>query len=136
MGSTYNTKQKQLILNLLSENSDSSFTCDEIEELLKDKGTPVGKSTVYRYLIRLQGEGRVRKFNENGKSAIFRYIEDKDECKGHMHLQCVECGDFIHLSCALMDEVSGHLMRDHDFTIDNSKTVLYGLCGICSKVKG
>lgn len=128
---TYNTKQKQLILDLLLTHRNSQYTCDEIEAMLKEKGTPVGKSTVYRYLLKLHEEGRVRRFTENGKSATFRYIENKAECDSHMHLKCTVCGDFIHLSCDLMNEVSNHIMKDHHFTIDNSKTVLYGVCEKC-----
>lgn len=131
MSSTYNTKQKQLILELLMSNCEKQFTCEEIEEALKIKGTPVGKSTVYRYLIKLQDEGRVRKFNEGGKSASFRFVENTDECNNHMHLKCISCGDFVHLSCELMDEVSSHLVKDHCFKLDNSKTVLYGVCEKC-----
>lgn len=136
MASTYNTKQKQLILSLLSERHNQQFTCEEIAELLKSNGTPVGKSTVYRYLMRLQSEGKVRKFTENSKSAFFRYIENTDECSGHLHLKCLACGDFVHLTCSFMDDVSSHLVKDHHFRIDNSKTILYGLCEKCSKAKG
>ena len=135
MATTYNTKQKQLILRLLSENFDQQFTCDEIAEMLKSNGTPVGKSTVYRYLLKLHAEGKVRKFTENSKSAFFRYIDNKDECNSHLHLKCLSCGEFVHLSCELMDEVSSHLIKDHHFRIDNSRTVLYGLCENCSKAK-
>lgn len=135
MAVTYNTKQKQLILSLLSENSNEQFTCEEIASMLKNNGTPVGKSTVYRYLLKLESEGKVRKFTENSKSAFFRYIKDIDGCEGHLHLKCLSCGDFVHLSCELMDEVNSHLIKDHHFRIDNSKTILYGLCENCSKVK-
>ena len=135
MASTYNTKQKQFILSLLSENADQQFTCEDIAELLKSNGTPVGKSTVYRYLLRLEEEGKVRKFNENSKSAFFRYIGNTEECKEHLHLKCLSCGDFIHLDCKLMDNVRAHLINDHHFKIDNSKTVLYGLCKNCEGEK-
>lgn len=136
MSSTYNTKQKQLILEFLSKNSEGHYTCDEIGEMLKQNGTPVGKSTVYRYLIKLQSEGKVRKFSDNGKSASFSYVENTEECSGHMHLKCLCCGEFVHLECNLMNNVSNHLKNDHQFKIDNTKTVLYGICGKCSGEKG
>ena len=137
MASTYNTKQKQLILDMLLKCKENQLSCEEIEEKLKNNGTPVGKSTIYRYLISLQNEGKVRKFtSENGKSATFSYIEDKAECSKHLHLRCLSCGEFVHLSCSLMDEISTHLVNDHKFSIDNSKTVLYGLCEKCNSSKG
>lgn len=135
MASTYNTKQKQLILALLSEKSNEQYTCEKIADMLKNNGTPVGKSTVYRYLLKLEEEGKVRKFTENSKSAFFRYIDDSDNCNSHLHLKCLSCGEFVHLSCELMDKVASHLVNDHHFRIDNSKTILYGLCENCSKAK-
>ena len=62
MSSTYKTRQKQLILSFLSENIDQQFACEDIAEILKTNGTPVGKSTVYRYLLKLEEEGKVRRF--------------------------------------------------------------------------
>ena len=59
--STYNTKQKRSILQLLEDNNDRQFSCDEITEALKNNGTPVGKTTVYRYLDILEKNGQVRK---------------------------------------------------------------------------
>lgn len=136
MSSTYKTRQKQLILSFLSENIDQQFACEDIAEILKTNGTPVGKSTVYRYLLKLEEEGKVRRFTENSsKSAFFRYIGNNDSCNEHLHLKCLSCGDFIHLDCELMDDISVHLVKDHHFKIDNSKTVLYGLCENCNQVK-
>ncbi len=136
MASTYNTKQKQLILELLLKSKEKQLSCEEIEEKLKSNGTPVGKSTVYRYLVNLQNEGKVRKLSsENGKYATFSFIENEEECSKHLHLRCLSCGEFVHLSCRLMDEVSAHLIADHKFCLDNSKTVLYGLCEKCSEAK-
>lgn len=135
MSSTYNTKQKQFILKLLSDNSEKQYTCDDIEDALRNKGTPVGKSTVYRYLTKLQSEGKVRKFNEDGKVSFYRFVENEDECNHHIHLKCVSCGDFIHLSCDFMNEINSHLIKDHKFSLDNSKTVLYGTCEKCGLCK-
>ena len=136
MASTYKTKQKHLILSFLSENTDHQFACEDIAEILKRNGTPVGKSTVYRYLLKLEEEGKVRRFAENGnKSVFFRYIGNNCDCNQHLHLKCLSCGDFIHLDCELMNNVSTHLVKDHNFKIDNSKTVLYGLCKNCDNTK-
>ena len=132
----YNTKQKQLILDLFLSNKEKQFTCEEIEEQLKQKGTPVGKSTVYRYILKLQSEGKVRKFtDESLKSATYSFVENKEECSQHLHLKCLDCGEFVHLNCHITQEVTAHLINDHKFCLDNSKTVLYGLCEKCSAIK-
>lgn len=132
--SSYNTKQKQLILNFLKNNHHRLLTCDEISENMKRNGTPVGKTTVYRYVLKLKDEGMVRRIiDENDKIARFQYIDEALDCDGHMHLRCLSCGDFHHLSCDFMEGVSRHLSEHHSFRIDNKKTVIYGLCEKCSE---
>ncbi|MBQ3136148.1 MAG: transcriptional repressor [Clostridia bacterium] len=133
MNGTYNTRQKKLIEGFLKENLSSQYTCDEISEMLKQKGTPVGKTTVYRCVERLTHEGKVRKIvGVASKSAQYQYIDEEMNCSGHMHLKCLNCGEFIHLGCDFLDGVNEHIYIHHRFKIDNSKSVLYGLCDKCS----
>lgn len=134
MNSTYNTRQKKIIEIFLKENSGEQYTCDEISEKLKNEGTPVGKTTVYRYIEKLTAEGKVRKITGGlSKSAHYQYIDEKMNCNSHMHLKCLKCGKFIHLSCDFLDGITEHVYKQHCFRIDNSKTVIYGLCDKCSE---
>ena len=131
---TYNTKQKQIILAFLKNNSSEQFSCESLSDMLKETGTPVGKTTVYRYLEKLTESGQVRKITGgNSKSALYQYIAEEMNCHSHMHLKCLRCGDFIHLGCDFMHSVSEHLSEHHHFKVDNSRTVLYGICGKCSE---
>ena len=133
MNGTYNTKQKSLIENFLKDNLDSQFTCEQIADSLKEMNTPVGKTTVYRCVEKLSSEGVIRKITGGAsKSAYFQYIDKSMNCEGHMHLKCLKCGEFIHLGCDFLNNVSEHIQQHHNFKIDNSKTVLYGLCEKCS----
>lgn len=130
--STYNTKQKQLIKDIITGYSESQLTCEEISDLLKEKGTPVGKTTVYRFLERLCENGEVRKLTDtNGKSAAYQYIDKNLNCEGHLHLRCTECGKIFHLGCEFMNGVGEHIKKHHRFEIDNSKTVILGTCENC-----
>ena len=131
---SYRTKQRSVILECLQENSNTAFTIDEIVELLKNKGEPVGRTTVYRYIENLTKSGEVRRFAEGGKkSSTFQYMNHHKECEEHMHLKCVSCGKLIHLSCDFMNEVCSHIMTHHNFKVDNSKTTILGLCEECNK---
>ena len=132
---TYNTKQKQLIFELLNKNSDTQFTCDEISDLLKKERTPVGKATLYRHLDKLCYDGFVRKFFDS-KSAKFQFVDKNMNCDNHMHLKCTQCGKLIHLGCEFMNTVGSHIKEHHNFNIDNSKTVLLGVCDHCSEKIG
>lgn len=131
---TYKTKQKELILDCLKKNSHTSITAKEIEENLAHSNILVGKSTIYRYLEKLIESGEIRKFvNDDSKSASFQFVGKEHDCHGHMHLKCINCGSFLHLSCNYMASVNEHILEHHNFTIDNSKTILLGICDNCNK---
>lgn len=131
---TYNTKQKQLISQILTDNMSKDLTCDEIADILKKNGTPVGKATLYRFLENLSQKGLVRKTVSAGtKSATFQLVDKEMCCDSHLHLKCTECGKLIHLGCDFMNGVSSHLLEHHKFKIDNSQTVILGVCENCGK---
>ncbi len=131
--STYNTKQKRSIMQLLEDNKDRQFSCDEITDALKSNGTPVGKTTVYRFLDSLERKGQVRKYTDSySKISSFQYIDEQLNCQEHMHLKCVCCGGLVHLGCEFMSEVGKHILEHHKFRVDNSKTVILGVCESCN----
>lgn len=135
----YKTKQRDLILNYFIENNDRHVTAEEVVEYLKDQGTSVGKSTVYRYLEKLVSQGIVRRFFiEEGYGACYQYIGNNEQCHEHFHLKCLSCGALLHIECDFLVEAERHIVNDHGFIIDNTKTVLYGLCDKCKdpEIKG
>lgn len=132
--STYNTKQKKLVLDIFLNNRFSQLSCDDITYMLVKNGTPVGKTTVYRQLEKLINEGKIKKLNpHNGKSFLYQFVDADMKCENHMHLRCINCGKYVHLSCDFMSQVSTHILEHHNFTVDNSKTEILGLCHDCIK---
>lgn len=130
--STYNTKQKKLVLELVRDNARKQLSCDEITYLLLQNGTPVGKTTVYRQLEKLVADGVLKKFNsQNTKSYLYQYIDTSLHCEEHMHLRCIKCGKYEHLSCDFMKSVAEHISQHHDFAVSNSRTEIMGICGSC-----
>ena len=131
---TYNTRQKQIIYEFLSNNSDVFMSCDEILDSLKASGSPVGKATLYRFLDSLVLSGDVRKVVDSSKKSASYQMLDKDKnCHDHMHLKCTDCGKITHLGCEFMSSVGAHILEHHNFKIDNSRTLIYGLCSECSE---
>lgn len=130
---SYKTKQRSQILNCLIENKEKHLTADEITDALKQKGVDVGKTTIYRTLEKLLEDGSVRKYIcEEGKSACFQYVDGNENCHRHFHLKCVKCGKLIHLECDYLSDLEQHIFEHHKFTVDNTKTVLYGICEECN----
>lgn len=128
----YNTKQRELVLQCIKDCA-GHITALEIVRKLDDEGTPVGIATVYRQLDKLVKSNIIRKFTSlDGESACYQIISELHRCDEHFHLKCTGCGDLIHMDCDFMDEMDEHIKSHHGFTVDSSKTVLYGCCKKCS----
>ena len=67
--------------------------------------------------------------------ALATNIENSDECLEHFHLKCIECGKLIHIDCNYMKSLDEHILQHHGFKVDNSRTVLYGICNSCNEKK-
>ena len=128
----YRTRQRSDILLCLENNSQKHLTADEITELLRNNGSTVGKTTVYRALDKLVSEGVVRKYDYgSGKSACYQFISESEACIEHFHLKCTVCGKLFHVECDFLNGISEHVFEHHRFSVDNTKTVLYGICEEC-----
>ncbi len=131
----YKTKQGERIFELLIRNEKRHLTAEEICGLLRAEGAAVGTATVYRNLEKLVSEGKIKRYRlEEGESACYQYIGD-GSCHEHFHLKCLNCGEVIHLECGYLDELNGHLLGHHDFHLDCTKIVLYGLCSKCKEAE-
>ena len=132
----YRTRQRERILQLLTERRGEHLSAEEVVDLLRREGAPVGRATVYRYLERLVEQGSARKyFLEGGAGCCYQYSGGED-CREHFHLKCTGCGALFHVDCDYLDALERHVFDHHQFIIDNTKTVLYGLCAGCAAKKG
>ncbi len=132
---SYQTKQKQLVLNFLVSNPHTQFSAKEIAEQVKEQAQ-IGESTVYRLIKKLTESGEIRRFSgKDVKSVVYQYAGGNGHCHEHFHLKCTDCGEFIHLDCKLMKSFEEHCAAHHGFMIDPMKTVFYGLCSACAKEK-
>ena len=131
---SYKTWQRERIWEYLCAHSDRHVSAEDIAGHLRQQGMAVGKSTVYRTLDRLVEQGVLRRFYlEEGMSACYQLIPEDGRCHEHFHLKCLCCGQLIHMECTFLQEVQAHIMQEHRFLIDQSKTVFYGLCESCTE---
>ena len=128
----YKTKQKEKIMQYLTAHEGQHVTAQELSRHLEAEGTPVGTATIYRQLDALVTDGILRKYTIDSRScACYEYLPLSAECKRHFHLKCMECEQLFHVTCEHLDGIEAHLLERHGFQIDQSKTVLYGLCKAC-----
>lgn len=129
----YNTKQKSAIIQFIKVVKDKHFTVDSLCEMMALEGKTVGRTTVYRHLESLAKDGILRKYAAaQGESVCYQYVGEQNECNEHFHLKCEKCGSLIHMECDEMRELAVHIKSHHGFSIDQFKTVIYGVCGDCS----
>ena len=133
MARLYNTKQKQLILDVLNKNKNKCFSVKEINEKLLSYDLKVGTTTIYRFLDKSVNKGLIRKiFDEETKSALYQYLELDNR---HWHLRCYKCGELIHLNCRQLNDLTLHIKEEHHFVIENTRLIIDGLCQKCSEEK-
>lgn len=127
-----NTRQRELILNCLKQNSSRHLTICEIQHLLDRAGDSVGTATIYRHLSRLLELNVVRKFKLDGQSgACYQYVEDREVCCAHFHLICSVCSRTVHFQDKGLVDLFCKINRTRAFQIDLPKTVFYGICENC-----
>lgn len=91
----------------------------------------LSEATVYRLLSKLSEEEILKAFvSADDTGTLYRY-NGTDECDSHFHLKCEKCGKLFHTECELLKGLQDHIFTDHGFSVDNSKTVFYGICKEC-----
>lgn len=134
-----NTRQKNLILDCLKTFGCRHVTADELTDALKANGTPVARSTVYRFLSSLEESGDVRKYLTAESSPVcYQFIDKGGNCVEHYHLMCMDCGTIVHFESGELREIFREL-RDaqsgEKLSIDGPRTVFYGTCPKCADAK-
>ena len=107
---------------------------NDICKYLAEAGMAVGMTTVYRQLDKMVEEGIVKKYIlDSSSAACFEYVDNHSECeaKGCTHLKCTGCGKLIHLHCDDLIATERHILEEHGFKTDMTRTVIYGLCDEC-----
>ena len=129
----YSTKQQQAVLHCLERRGEEPLTAAALAEELRAGGSPVGLATVYRQLEKLEQAGMVHKINTE-EGAFYQYCPHQTD--GHHHdcflLRCEDCGRIVHLDCVHLQHLYDHLEAEHHFRIDPRRTILTGLCQVCS----
>lgn len=131
-GTSYRTASRRKILEFLQSNSDRTVNAADIDTYLKESGSDVNLTTIYRYLDKLTKEGTlIRYASDKGGHAAYQYVEQGHGCDAHLHMKCVQCGRIIHLDCGFMKEIAEHIEQDHGFALQCKNSILYGVCRAC-----
>lgn len=134
MGKTYKTEGRKKIMDILRQSGGVPLSVPQIEGKLQEGGSPLNKTTIYRYLDKLEDSGDVVKYAvDEGRKALFQLVDRKRRCDQHLHLKCVECGALLHLDGPTMSTLAEQVYTEHGFMIQCRNSVIYGLCQECLK---
>lgn len=130
----YNTKQREEMLTFLQSRHGEHVTVHDVCDYFAGEGVNIGMTTVYRHLDKMVDEGVVKKYTlDTSSAACYEYVDTHSECEknGCTHLKCIKCGKLIHLHCDDLKATEKHILDEHRFLVDMTRTVIYGLCEAC-----
>ncbi|MBO7703977.1 MAG: transcriptional repressor [Solobacterium sp.] len=139
MKTKYRTKQREELLEYLRSLNGEHITAALIAEHFKERGSGIGKATIYRQLEQMVEEGLVYKYVVDANSpACFEYVPE--ESHGHrevcFHCKCEKCGKLFHMHSEELEELQAELKSNHRFFMDPRRTVFYGICSACEQESG
>jgi len=125
----YNTKTREVIKNEITSFPDG-FTVKELKAVLDNKNIKIGLTTIYRTVDILEYEGVVKKFFDEKNIAHYKYVNDCTS-ERHFYLKCSKCEKIYHIDCSCIDDLSAHILKQHNFLIDTRSIILSGICNNC-----
>ncbi|MBR5773632.1 MAG: transcriptional repressor [Clostridia bacterium] len=129
-----NTRSKTLILQTLEELGGKHVTAEELFDMLKEKNTPVAKSTLYRFLSQLEQDGLLKKyFVGESACACYQFVGKNSDCHEHFHLLCRQCGEITHFEDPSLERLLKTLDSTNNFSIDIKDSPFYGTCTTCKR---
>jgi Fur family transcriptional regulator, ferric uptake regulator len=135
MQRAYRTKSRDRILLFFKNHKEKIVSAAEIHDFLQEDNK-VNLATIYRNLDKMTEDGVLMKYKDSQEDkAVYQYVGDNESCHEHLHMQCMKCGKVIHLECDFMNEIIEHLMLHHQFGLQCSKSILYGMCDNCRNEK-
>lgn len=128
----YMTRQRRELLQFFRDHPDQRFTAQDIaDRLTQTSRWPISISAVYRNLSMLEKEGfLLRSPGDKPRESLYRFV-NSDDCTNKLHLICEKCGDTIHLDETSANTLIQSTAEADGFSIDTSKTTIYGICKNC-----
>lgn len=121
------TRQRRAVQELLDD-LDEFSSAQEIHARLRDKGSTIGLTTVYRTLQSLALAGQVDVLRPDDGEARYRRCTTEH----HHHLVCRECGRTLEVDSPAVEQWADEVAGQHGFTDITHTLEIYGTCGDCS----
>ncbi len=122
-----NTRQRAAVLDMLD--SLNQFTsAQDIHARLRDNGSTVGLTTVYRTLQSLADVSQVDVIRTDDGEAMYR----RCTAEHHHHLVCRRCGRTIEVDSPTVESWAEEVAKRHGFVDILHTLEIYGVCPDCA----
>lgn len=119
------TIQRELVLAAVDTLGHA--TPDEVLAKVREQGTAVNISTVYRTLDLLESLGLVRHAHLSDRAPTYHSTVTPE----HVHLVCRACGLVLDAGVEQMEPLERALEEHHGFSADLGHLTVFGLCAGC-----
>ena len=129
--SGYSTKQKKAIMNYFWNHPDDVVSAHELAAALQE--THINMSTIYRNLAVLESNSQIQRCLKNGTREIGYRCMAQPCGKNMVQVKCTKCGKIFYMSEEKSELLLKYLAKNAQFSLDMSRTILYGICSECKK---
>jgi len=121
------TRPRRLVAGRLLSTG-GHVAAEDLIQLLRRDGTPVGRATVYRTLAVLRSFGL---FDEHDFGSGHKVYERALGRAHHDHLYCISCGAVIEFREPRIERLQDDVTRRHRFTAMYHSHKIFGYCRRC-----
>ena len=121
------TRQRKAIAAVLGTNEEF-LSAQEIHDLLRRGGDPIGLSTVYRTVQALADAGEVDVLRTEDGEAIYRRCSDSH----HHHLVCRSCGATVEVEGPTVERWTNSIAAEHGYADVSHTLEIFGTCPGCA----
>ena len=125
------TRAQQAVLEALA-GEESFLSAQEIHVLIRDAGSSVGLTSVYRAVQSLCDEGLVDVVRTPSGESTYRRC---GSARHHHHLVCRECGAAVEVEAPALERWMRDVARRHGSRVDGHTVEITGTCSRCSAAR-
>ncbi|MFI6229718.1 Fur family transcriptional regulator [Micromonospora echinospora] len=126
-GPARNTRQRAELVRLL-DGSDGFRSAQRLYAELRDRGVPIGLTTVYRLLQALVDSGEVDTMRLPSGEQLYRRCSRTH----HHHLVCRHCGRTVEIAGPAVEDWMRRTTARHGFVDVNHTLEIMGTCDGCA----
>ena len=122
------TRQRAAVAEALAR-AERFQSAQQLHDVLRQGGTSVGLTTVYRHLQALAESGSVDVLRSDDGEARYRACATEEH---HHHLVCRRCGRSVEVAGPAVERWAAAVADEHGFTDVTHTLEVFGLCSSCS----